>query len=267
MLTTNNTIRPVRMKLCQNKVVIVTGGAKGIGRAISEVLAHEGASVMIVDVLEPEGLETKELIRQSGGIADYVHCDVTKANEVTAAVAATVSTYGRLDCLVNNAGIGVTGPLSDMTEADFDRITAINLKGPFLFLQSAISQMMKQGGGGSIVNVASVGGLVGTPQYALYAMTKHGVIGLTKCAALEYARDNIRVNSVCPGPTLTPMLEEVARQQGLSDVDDLATQQRVPMGRLGRAAEVAEAVAWLCSDRASNTTGSNLLVDGGYTAQ
>lgn len=252
--------------LCEQKVALVTGGARGIGRAISRQLAAEGASIMIADVLDKDAEETLQLIHDAGGQAAYQHCDVTDPSQVQATIDATVAKFSRLDCLVNNAGIGVTAPFTDLTEADFDRITAINLKGTFLFLQSAIRQLLAQGSGGSIINMASVGGVVGTPEYSLYAMSKHGVIGLTKCTALEYAEQKIRINAVCPGPILTPMVEAVAQQQGLSDINELAKELRVPSGRLGTADEVAEAVAWLCSNRSSNTTGSSLFTDGGYTA-
>lgn len=253
--------------LCHEKVILVTGGGRGIGRSISVQLAVEGARVMLADVLDEDTRETVETIRNADGEADWVHCDVTNANQVQATVDATVAKFGRIDCLVNNAGIGITGPFTEAKESDFDRITAINLKGSFLFLRSVVSQILTQGNGGSIVNIASVGGVVGTPEYALYAMTKHGVIGLTKCLALEYAAAGIRVNAVCPGPIRTDMIEQTARKKGYSSVDDLAIDQGVPLGRLGRPEEVAEAVIWLCSDRASNTTGSNLFTDGGYTAQ
>jgi len=253
--------------LCQDKVVLVTGGSLGIGRAVSERLASEGAAVVVVDILDDDGQATVKHIVDAGGRAHYCHCDVTDADQVQAAVRAATATFGRLDCLVNNAGIGITGPFVDMTEQDFDRIVAINLKGSFLFLNAAVKQLLAQGNGGSIVNIASVGGVVGTPEYSLYAMTKHGVVALTKCLALEYSDRGIRTNAVCPGPILTAMAEQAAKDQGLADANELAREQRVPIGRLGTPEEVGEAVAWLCSDRSSNTTGSNLFVDGGYTAQ
>lgn len=253
--------------LCEDKVVLVTGGSQGIGLAISQHLAREGACVLIVDILDAEGKAAVKNIQDAGGRADYCRCDVTDAAQVESAVAAATSTFGRLDCLVNNAGIGITGPFVDMTEQDFDRIVAINLKGSFLFLSAVMKQLLAQGQGGSIVNIASVGGVVGTPEYSLYAMTKHGVVALTKCLALEYSDQGIRTNAVCPGPILTAMAERAAREQGLADANELAREQRVPMGRLGTPEEVAEAAAWLCSDRSSHTTGSNLFVDGGYTAQ
>jgi len=254
------------LELCDKKVAIVTGGARGIGRAISLRLALEGASVMVVDVLDEDGQETVKRINDAGRQACYLHCDITDAQQVQAAVDATVAEFGHVDCLVNNAGIGISACFTDLTESDFDRITAINMKGSFLFLQSVIKQLQTQGHGGSIINMASVGGVVGTSEFSLYTMSKHGIIGLTKSLALEYAKDNIRLNAVCPGPILTPMAEDMARQQNLTDVNELAKQQGVPLGRLGKAEEVAEAVAWLCSDRSSNTTGSNLMTDGGYTA-
>lgn len=253
--------------LCHGKVILVTGGGRGIGRAISVQLAVEGAHVMLADVLDEDAGETVDMIRDAGGEAAWVHCDVTDAEQVQATVQATVAKFGRIDSLVNNAGIGITGRFTETKESDFDRITAINLKGSFLFLRSVIKQIEAQGEGGSIVNISSVGGVVGTPEYALYAMTKHGVIGLTKCLALEYASAGIRINAVCPGPVHTAMAEQVARERGLSDVNELAREQRVPLGRLAKPEEVAEAVIWLCSDRSSNTTGSNLFTDGGYTAQ
>ena len=253
--------------LCEGKIALVTGGARGIGRAISVHLALEGATVLLVDILDDDGEKTSKAIRDKGGNADYLSCDITDSKQVEHVVAETVSRFGRLDALINNAGMGVTGPFTELAESDFDRIVAINLKGSFLFQQTVIRQMLLQDTGGSIVNIASVGAVVGTPEFSLYTMTKHGLLGLTKSLAVEYAARGIRINAVCPGPVLTDMAKQLAREQGLDDPNSLAIEQRVPMERLGKPSEVAEAVVWLCSDRSSNTTGSSLFVDGGYTAQ
>lgn len=254
--------------LCKEKVALVTGGARGIGRAIALLLAKEGARVMICDILDRERAETVAMIRDAGGQATDMHCDITDSDAVQAAIVATVSTFGKIDNLVNNAAMGSGNlPFVEIEDEFFKRMMVTNLQGIFLFLKYGIIQMLKQGNGGSIVNISSVGGVVGTAELAPYNMTKHGVVGLTRALGVEYAKDEIRINAVCPGPIETPMLEEYVKKMNLSSMDEIAEHQNVPLGRVGRPQEVAEAVVWLCSDRSSYTTGSLVFVDGGYTAK
>jgi len=246
------------------KVILVTGGASGMGRATSIAAARAGAKVAICDVDGKGGEETLGMALATGGDAFFSACDVSAAAQVEALVNQTVRKYGRLDCAANIAGIeGKWGDnIADATEANFDRVIAVNLKGVWLCMKYEIAQMLKQGGG-SIVNLASAAGLVGNPGSAAYGASKHGVVGLTKTGALEYARQKIRINAVCPGAIETPMLSrifEVIPQRGarMADIE--------PVGRLGTPDEIAAAVLWLCSDDSSFVTGTALSVDGGLTA-
>ena len=247
--------------LVAGKVALVTGGGSGIGRQACLVFSREGAKVVVSDVTVEGGEETVSLIKQAGGEAAFIKADVAQAAEVEALVAKTVETYGQLDCAHNNAGIaGRTARVADDTEENWDRIFSINLKGVWLCLKYEIAQMLKQGGG-AIVNTASGAGLIGVRRTGAYVASKHGVVGLTKTAALEYAKANIRVNAVCPGPIDTPMLRGASERV----IDAMAAAQ--PNGRLGQPQEIAEAVVWLCSDAASFVTGHPMPVDGGYVAQ
>ena len=189
-------------------------------------------------------------------------CDVTKAMDVEAAVKKTVDTYGRLDCAFNNAGVAIPGTTVECSEEDWDRVLSVNLKGVWLCMKYEISQMLTQGGG-VIVNTSSVGGLVGTPGIAAYTASKHGVVGLTRTAALEHVTAGIRVNAVCPGSVPTPMLDPVVNHPELKAM----LESKHPMGRFATTEEIAEAVIWLCSDRASYVTGVAFPVDGAVTAQ
>jgi NAD(P)-dependent dehydrogenase (short-subunit alcohol dehydrogenase family) len=248
----------------EGKVALVTGGSSGIGRAAALLLAREGARVAIGNRRVREGEETVRLISKAGGEAILVRTDVTKAADVEALVAKTVETYGQLDCAFNNAGAaGETAVTAECTEENWDHTLALNLKGVWLSMKFEIPPMLK-GGGGIIVNNASVGGLVGMRGHPAYAAAKGGVIQLTRTAALEYAKMNIRVNAVCPGFILTPMTEGPMRTK-----PELEEQIRriQPMGRLGTPQEVAEAVVWLCSDASSFVTGHPLVLDGGLAAQ
>ncbi|GIX49235.1 MAG: short chain dehydrogenase [Candidatus Tectimicrobiota bacterium] len=247
------------------KVVLVTGAASGIGRATALACAREGARVVVADTAAAGGEETVARIRQAGGEARFVRADVTRAAEVEALVAEAVAAYGRLDCAHNNAGIeGPLAPTAEYPEEAWDRVLAVNLKGVWLCMKYEIAQMLRQGGG-AIVNTASLAGLVGARRLAAYVASKHGVVGLTRAAALEYAKAGIRVNAVCPGIIRTAMVQRMFLERNPQAEERLAASE--PMGRLGTPEEVAEAVVWLCSDAASFVTGHALSVDGGLAAQ
>jgi NAD(P)-dependent dehydrogenase (short-subunit alcohol dehydrogenase family) len=247
--------------LVEGKVALVTGAGTGIGRASALAFAREGASVVVVDVDTEGGEETVRLIGEQGGTAAFVACNVTAAAEVEAVVRRTVELYGRLDCAHNNAGITAGfARTAEVAEADFDRTIAVNLKGVWLCLKYEIAQMLTQEKRGAIVNTASVSGLVGSPNTSAYTASKHGVVGLTKTAGLEYLRDEIRVNAVCPGMTRTSMVE------ALSPEDLKVFEARQPVGRLADPNEIAEAVVWLCSDRASFVSAVAFPVDAGASA-
>ncbi len=250
-------------KELEGKVGLVTGGTSGIGRATALLFAKAGAKVVVAGRREPEGNETVELVRAAGGDGLFVRADVSKASEVEALVQKTVEKFGRLDIAFNNAGIeGVWVPIIRQSEEDWDRTININLKGVWLCLKYEIRQMLKQGGGGAIVNMASVTGLVGSAGAAAYSASKHGVIGLTKSAALETAKSGIRINAVCPAVIETPMGD---RLFGAPAVHKYVLSCH-PVGRFGRPAEIAEAVLWMCSERASFMTGQSLVLDGGFLA-
>ena len=257
------------MALLAGKVALVTGAAAGIGRATALKFSAEGAKVMVSDVESIGGEETAAMIRAKGGEARFLRADVSVATEVKALVAATVAAYGRLDCACNNAGIeGTIAPFIDQTEANFDRIIAVNLKGTFLCLQAEIAQMLAQGGGGAIVNLSSIAGLIGFPGLSSYVASKHGVNGLTRNAALEYAKAGIRVNSVCPAGIDTRMLDSLADQATGGKMTSRQMMDGLhPMGRIGTPDEVAGLIVWLCSAEAGFMTGAVVPVDGGFVAQ
>lgn len=246
------------------KVALVTGAGSGIGRASAVAFAREGAKVVVADIVVEGGEETVRMITAAGGEAIFVKTDVSKASEVEALISKIVATYGRLDCAFNNAGIeGEIVPTVETKEEVWDRTIAINLTGVWLCMKSEIAQMLKQGGG-AIVNTASVAGLIGIPGFSGYVASKHGVNGLTKTAALEYAKQGIRVNAVCPGGIRTGMYERMVRTNP-QFVEGIAAVE--PVGRIGKPEEIAEAAVWLCSDAASFVTGLPMVVDGGWTAQ
>lgn len=242
----------------KNAVALVTGAASGIGRATAVAFARAGAKVVVADIASGE--ETVQSIRAAGGEALFVKADVTSAEQVEALVRKAVDTYGRLDFAHNNAGIlGPVKRTADYTEADWRRIINIHLKGVWLCMKYEIPEMIKRGSG-AIVNTASTGGLVGFYGCPAYVAAKHGIIGLTKTAALEYARDGIRVNAVCPGMTGTQLLAGLIGDN--ADVERHVAAM-APVGRIGRPEEIADAVTWLCSARASFVTGLALVADGG----
>src|SRR6202049_1585338 len=247
----------------RGKVAIVTGGTSGIGREAAVLFAKAGAKVVVAGRRETEGKETMDLVRGAGGEGLFVKTDVSRAAEVQELVRKTVEKFGRLDVAFNNAGIeGSWAPIVRQSEEDWDRTIDINLKGVWLCLKYELRQMLKQGGGGAIVNMASTIGLIGSAGVAAYSASKHGVIGLTKTAALENAKSGIRINVVCPAVIETPMAERAYEEPGIHKfVLDLH-----PMGRFGKPEEIAEAVLWMCSDRASFMTGQSLVLDGGLLA-
>jgi len=249
--------------LLKNKVALITGGASGIGRATAHIFAREGAKTVLADMDTTQGEETTHEICKTGGEAIFVKTDVSKSAAVEALVQKTIDTFGQLDCAFNNAGIfGRSALLADFTEDDWDQLIDINLKGVWLCMKYEIPHMLERGG--SIVNASSVSGLVGSKSSPLYAASKHGVTGLTRTAALQYADKNIRVNCTCPGAIHTPMLEHIFSHNPANREKYTAA---APLGRLAKPEEVAEAVAWLCSDASGYITGVALPVDGGWVAQ
>jgi len=252
-------------RMLEGKCGLITGASTGIGRGAALCFARHGAKVAVVDIAQDAGEETVRLIKADGGEAFFVKCNVASAAEVKAMVERVVAEFGRLDCAFNNAGVETALlKLADDTEENFDRLVAINMKGVWLCMKHEIRQMLAQGGGGAIVNTASTAGLVGTDLHAIYCATKHGVIGLTKTGAIEYAKDGIRVNAICPGGTETPMLQRLIpelKRRGR------AMARMTPMARTARPEEMGEVAAWLCSDRASFVTGHSMVADGGLTVQ
>ncbi len=276
-------------ELLQDKVALVTGGAQGIGRSTALAFAAQGAKIIVADVLDAEGEAVAAHIRQLGGEAIFVHCDISQSAAVEAMVARAVETYGRLDCAANNAGIeGEMSPCADCSEENWDRTIAVNLKGVWLCMRAELKQMLKQGGG-AIVNVSSVAGLVAERGFPAYSAAKGGVIALTRTAAAEYCKLGIRVNAVCPGVIHTPMIDRTLHQMDLTAmfpemrrsvvsraIGGLLSRQAwftnamtnfiEPMGRHGEPEEIAQVIVWLCSDAASFVTGQALAADGGMTA-
>ena len=250
----------------EGKSALVTGGASGIGRATALAFAREGARVAVADILEEAAQSTVTEIEAMGGQALAIACDVTDDDAVKAMIAATVDAFGSLDCALNNAGIAPYQvnagwqKIADVAPEAWRRLIDVNLTGVWLCLRHEVAQMRAQSSGGVIINTASILGLVGSATSSAYVAAKHGVVGLTKTAAADHAEDNIRVNAVCPGYIETPMTEETMRRRGGRIM------ARVPMARMGTAGEIAEAVVWLCSPKASFVTGVSWAVDGGYTA-
>lgn len=248
------------MQILENKVALVTGGTSGIGKATALAFGRAGAKVVLSGRREQEGEETANLIRRSGGESLFVRSDVSNEAEVKALIQKTVEQYGRLDCAFNNAGIDPSPkPLHEQSVEDFDKLMGINVRGVFLCMKYEIQQMLTQGGG-VIINNSSMGGLIAFAGISPYNASKHAVMGLTRSAALDYAKQNIRINAVNPGMIATEMMDRLAN----GNPEQMASS--VPMGRLGQPEEIAATIVFLCSDAASYITGQPLVVDGGYTA-
>lgn len=252
--------------LLAGKAALVTGGASGIGRATAIAFAREGARVAVADLVRERAAETVAAINAAGGQAVALATDVSDDAAVAAMIHDAVAALGRLDCAFNNAGIapravGAGGQkIADVTPEAWGRMIAVNLTGVWLCLRHEVAQMRAQGGGGAIVNTASIGGLVALPGSSAYTVAKHGVVGLSRLAAKDHAEDNIRVNAVCPGYIATPMTAETLAERGEG------IRRRTPLGREGQPEEIAELVVFLCSDRASYVTGAAYTADGGYTS-
>jgi NAD(P)-dependent dehydrogenase (short-subunit alcohol dehydrogenase family) len=250
--------------MLEGKVALVTGAASGIGRASAKAFACEGARVLACDLEEDGGEAACASIRSEGAEAHFVRADLTREDEVEAVVRTALDLWGTLDCAHNNAGIlGATGPLHELDVAGFEHTLTTNLTSVFLCLKHEI-RVMRMLGGGAVVNSSSGAGLIGAPTLSPYCASKHGILGLTRTAALENARNGIRVNAVCPGSTDTPMLRATMADNPRVEKMILASQ---PGGRLGLAEEIAEAVVWLCSERASFVNGDAMRVDGGALAR
>ena len=244
------------------KVAFVTGAANGIGRAAALAFAREGAAVVAADLSEHGNQETARMIEEAGGRALAIKCDVSRDNDVKAALEKTIETFGRLDFDFNNAGVEqpIT-PAADLTEEQWDRIVDINLRSVFLCMKHEIPLLLQQGGG-AIVNTSSGAGVKGIAGQAAYCAAKFGIVGLTKAAALDYAKSNIRVNVVCPGIIDTPMMDRFSG--GTPEGRERVIGQE-PVGRMGKAEEIAAAVVWLCSDAAAFVVGHAMVIDGGQT--
>ncbi len=249
------------MKEFENKVALVTGGSSGIGRATAIAFAREGAKVVVAARRVKEGEETVRLIKEAGSDGIFIQTDVTLEQEVQNLIEKTIGFYGRLDFAFNNAGVAKVGPITEATVDIYEKTFDVNVKGVLLCMKHEILQMLKNGCG-SIVNTASIAGLIGNVNSLIYTASKHAVLGLTKVTALEVAKSNIRVNAVCPGIIDTDMTRPF-----FDDPQYKKRMEMYPMGRIGQAEEVATAVVYLCSDKASFITGQSLAIDGGFIAQ
>ena len=249
----------------ENKVALVTGAGSGMGLTTAQMFAEQGAAVALVDINEPAIRTAAKRLVAAGHKAIAIRCDVTDESQVRSMVAQIVAAFGSLDAAFNNAGVqSLAVETADSTSEEFDRVNAINLRSVWLCMKYELLQIRLQASGGTIVNNSSIGGLIGIPGRAIYHATKHGVIGLTKSAALEYASRGIRINAVCPGAIETPMVAEMIAKEP-ETMKDITREQTI--GRLGRPEEIASAVLWLCSPGASFVIGHALAVDGGFTAK
>ena len=250
----------------EGKVALITGGARGMGAAEAKMFSREGAKVVICDVLEADGQQTEAEINETGGDAIFVKLDVTQQSEWDAAISRTVDQFGKLDIIVNNAGVASNLSIEETTIEEWDRVMDINAKGVFLGTKAAITQMKSQGTGGSVINISSISGNVGQDGVAAaYNSSKGAVRIFSKSAAIQHAKDGIRVNTIHPGPIQTPMTQ--AGWENAERVGDFFVQQSTPMGRYGKPEEVANGALFLASDESSYVTGAELVIDGGYTAQ
>jgi len=245
----------------KNKIAIVTGGSMGIGQATAKRFAQEGAKVVIVDIAESEGRETEQMLREYGPGCLFIPGDVTKESDWQSVMDSVEKNYGHLDILFNNAGTNLIKPATEIREEEWDRIITLNLKGVFFGMKHSAAMMLKAGGG-SIINTASTAALIALPKMSVYSASKGGILALTRQLASDYASYNIRVNCICPGVTLTPLVQ---REMDLGLVTAEALIHGVPMGRFGKPSEIAAAVLFLASDDASYVTGTALVVDGGRT--
>jgi NAD(P)-dependent dehydrogenase (short-subunit alcohol dehydrogenase family) len=251
------------MQLFTDKVVLVTGGGSGIGKAVSISFAERGARVIIAGRTHEKIKEAQELINKMGGQAISIQVDVSSDKQVKEMIKSVVNDFGRLDFACNSAGVGKIAPFTSINENDFDSTIEINLKGVWLCMKYQIQQMLTQDAG-AIVNISSINALGGSPNVAAYAASKAGVNSLTKTAALEYAKSNIRINAICPGPTRTPMLEGILSESGISESHYNSV---IPQGRIGTPNDIANSVLWLCSDETSFINGHIMVIDGGITAR
>lgn len=252
--------------LFKNKVVVITGGGSGIGKVSAIKFAEEGAKVVVSDVNENDGEAVVASIQASGGIASFVKADVSKYEEVEHLIQTTIDTFGGLDIGLNNAGIGgnITLKTADADVSDFDRVMAVNTSGVFYCMKLQLQHMQQQKSG-AIVNIASIAGLRGLPNNLAYVASKHAVVGMTKTAAMEYAKHGIRINAVCPAFTKTQLFNPELYEQFAPGIAD-KLMKTIPMRRFGEASEIADAILWICSERSSFVTGLALPVDGGLTA-
>ena len=252
------------MRSGEGLVALVTGASSGIGRATARAFAREGYTTVLADVHEDDGRNAAAECEREGASCHFIRCDVSEERDVQTMIGEIISRFGRLDAAFNNAGIeGEQAPTGECTTANFDRVIAVNLRGVFLCMREQLRQMVTQETGGVIVNTSSVAGLIGLPAIPAYDASKHGIIGLTRTAALEYAQKRIRVNAICPGAIETPMLDRFmgGRPGGREEMVKIE-----PIGRIGTPDEIASAVLWLCSNNSSFVTGQAIAVDGGWTA-
>lgn len=248
-----------------NKIALVTGAGSGIGASIAEVFAKAGAQIYVADVKEGGARETVQRINESGGRAEFVRLDIAEPSECAAVADRVLRDSGRLDILVNNAGIGHVGTLATTDVADLDRVHAVNVRGTFLITKAFLPSMLERRSG-AIVNLASIGGILGVRDRLAYTITKHAVVGLTRAMALDHAKDGIRINAICPGRVETPWVQERLREypDPKKAYEEMCATQ--PMGRMGKPEEIAAAALYLASDEASFVTGAMLTPDGGWSA-